>query len=181
MLVASVAIVVCALMIKRVEREAAEMAAFSPTPASAPELEGEAASAGEEDAPPAQADWRVWQNAKYGFQITLSEVWRGYKIKEYQGVEVGEVARFSVLLETNDANYRDLIDEKAAAFTIAVYEKEAWGQKDKDTLRQSELAKSERWVFAYSTWETPPTDWQVLAEKEIADTLETFSLTESRL
>jgi len=102
-------------------------------------------------------DWRAYKNVEYGFEITLTDAWEGYKIKTSEMIGLGEKnIYFRVSTQSTTHGYRD---GYAEPFTISVYSPSDWA-----TLQGSEgpkpiyISQNSQYVFAYSQWQDPPED-----------------------
>jgi len=110
--------------------------------------------------------WKVFQNTKYGFQITFSDVWQGYQAKENSSLPDQALYRLDFTLKGD-----------VVPLSVVVYERSVWDTLPENTRRFTEVARNDDYVFVYSTWESTPAAFSTLTEKEIANVLKTFKLT----
>ena len=107
----------------------------------------------------------IYRNSTYGFQITLSEAWKGYQIETSASPQGAEAEIDFVMPSTT----------KAVPLKIFVYKLVNWDSADVAT-RGTGVARNSTYVFSYRTWDSPPTDLVQITDKEIADRLATFKL-----
>lgn len=89
------------------------------------------------------ADWRIYRNEWYGFELTFPERWKGYKVREEKGG-----VEFS-LQHSKDKEYRPV-------FGIMVLPKEIWEQsqsKESSNVGTYIAEKGDN-VFSYYLWKT---------------------------
>ena len=89
------------------------------------------------------ADWRIYRNEWYGFELIFPERWKGYKVEEEK-----EGVQFS-LLHSEDQECRPV-------FYISVFSKEIWEQSKSDESSNVGTYITEKGnnVFSYSLWKT---------------------------
>lgn len=107
----------------------------------------------------------AYKNSTYGFQISLSEAWKGYQIETPASPQGAEAEIDFVMPSTTEA----------VPLKIFVYKLANWGSADVAT-RGTEVARNSTYVFSYRTWDSPPADLVQITDKEIADRLKTFKL-----
>lgn len=119
------------------------------------------------------SDWHIYQNTSYGFQITFSDIWKGYSIQQDTVPKPQVEAQYSFFLPTTDPKY-EKSGKRASPLVLYVYKDSNWNDTTKAAFVQTQLANCSGFVFTYSTWEEPPLDLQTLPDKEIANTLKAF-------
>lgn len=117
--------------------------------------------------------WKTYENTDYGFGLTFTDVWEGYKLK---AVDLdGTVKTFYVNVPTKDPIYASETSTAyagyAAPFAISVIEKSKW-QDDELFARDfgSKVGEKGNYVFASSSWQACPTD---LCNGDITSSLKT--------
>jgi len=122
----------------------------------------------------------VYTNTDYGFTMTLTNNWKGYKIKTVKPTDGTAVAYLHINVPTTDAGW---VDDSPDSFThyasmmvIGVYTTAEW-----DTIQASgeptdkKLTQNSQYVFGYSQAQSIPTDLTA-AYKEVAAVAATFKL-----
>jgi hypothetical protein len=130
-------------------------AIVSASPAVSPSVSSSSSSA------TAVSDWHIYRNSKYNFELTFSDVWRGYQAKEATPINGSETKIDFVL------------DDKVL-MSILVYKTEVWDDSAKGKVPATELGKSGDYTFVYQALETPPPELAQITEKEIAAVAKTF-------
>jgi len=109
----------------------------------------------------ATAAWKSYQNTDYGFGLTFTDAWEGYKMK---AVDLeGTVKTFYVNIPTTDSNYATETSMSYAGYTapfaISVINKSEW-QDDEIFARDfgSKVGEKGDYVFTSSSWQACPTD-----------------------
>jgi hypothetical protein len=119
------------------------------------------------------AAWKSYQNTDYGFGLTFTDAWEGYKMK---AVDLeGTVKTFYVNVPTKDPLNASETSTSyagyAAPFAIGVIEKSKW-QDDELFARDfgSKVGEKGDYIFTSSQWQACPTD---LCSGDIASSLKT--------
>ena len=175
----ALAIVICAVILKNHKDESAssanndttQVATLSGTSAIASQTAASTVAKTKPDDP------MVYKNSDYGFQITFPVSMSGFTIKKTQTDQAGIIAKYSILLSTSDKNYKNLLDSKAIAMEIYIYDPVFWAKPAKEGVHSSEITKSEKYVYTYSIWEESPADLKTITDKDFVKTIETFKLT----
>ncbi|MCK5475157.1 MAG: hypothetical protein KAI71_01060 [Candidatus Pacebacteria bacterium] len=104
---------------------------------------------------PDASNWKIYQNEEFGFEITLTDVWDGYKtITESDATHT--YIKFQI--PTKDAIYGNR-DGYATPFTISVYSVSKWQEIQQEEGRKPKyIAQNDINVFACSTWQDAPSD-----------------------
>lgn len=100
------------------------------------------------------ADWKIYKNEEYGFEMTLTDVLKGYRVVEKQNAESVSL-RFEIPIssEYNNSGWWDL-------FLIAVYTKDGWEKIQKEEGPQPEfIAENDSYVFGYARGHDVPKDF----------------------
>jgi len=133
--------------------------AVSPTPTSTQE---------------ASADWKIYKNTKYGFQLTLDDDWKGYQVSEEKE---GNVILLRFYIPTTSSKWQNPYKEGyAAPFVISVYTPNEW---DKIQSEGGEsplyINKNSQYVFGYLMWQDCPEDLcDKITPQEIKNIISTF-------
>ncbi|MCL5410349.1 MAG: hypothetical protein M1324_00640 [Patescibacteria group bacterium] len=117
------------------------------------------------------AAWKSYKNTDYGFGLTFTDPWEGYKMK---AVDLeGTVKTFYVNVPTKDPLYVSETSTAyagyAAPFAIGVIEKSKW-QDDEIFARDfgSKVGEKGDYIFTSSQWQACPTD---LCSSDITNSL----------
>ena len=100
-------------------------------------------------------NWQTYRNEEFGFEITLTDIWDGYKT-----ITKSDGARTHVEFQipTKDTNYGNG-SGYATPFIISVYPILEWQKIQQDEgPKPKYIAQNDINVFAYSTWQDPPLD-----------------------
>lgn len=116
-----------------------------------------------------------YNNSDYGFSIDLTEVWRDCRIQEEDAE--GAIKKVVFYFKTADKNYENTVF-LAPALTVYIYNKADWEKIDPDTRSSTEIITSAKYAFTYSIWEKTPQDLEQITEKELADVIKTFKLSD---
>lgn len=116
-----------------------------------------------------------YTNDEYGFSLDLSEQWKDSQIEEEDAT--GAIKKIVFYFRTQDVAFEDS-GYLAPALSIYIYNKTDWEKADSNTRSSTEIASNDKYVFTYSIWETVPQDWEVITDKELADVIKTFKLTD---
>lgn len=117
------------------------------------------------------ADWKAYRNDTYGFGITFTDPWKGYKLKPVD--LAGALKTFYVNVPTTDPFHADENEMHyggyAAPFAISVFNKSEW-QDDEMFARDfgSKVGENDSYIFTGSSWQACPTD---LCESAIASSI----------
>ncbi len=129
------------------------------------------------------ANWKTYTNTKYGFTLTFTDKWQGYRIKNFASSPMTEV--ISVEVPTTDANYQSRSTEYVDAgydypFVISVWTTDQWNQwvEGQDGPQSKKLGEKNGYVFAYMTWQDSPADLRASGlDKEVTSVAESFQFT----
>jgi len=124
----------------------------------------------------AHSSSKTYKNTDYGFEVTFPDSFEGYEVKKAEISGEGMVARYTVLIPTSDTKYSNLVDGKASPMEFFVYNKTFWEGSNRPGVRSSEIIKSDKYVYTYSTWESSPEDKKTLTDKDLVKVIETFKL-----
>jgi hypothetical protein len=103
---------------------------------------------------------------------------KDYAIEKTLTDQIGVIAKYSVLLPTNDKNFKSILDSKAIAMELYIYDPVFWAKPEKTTVRSSEITKNDKYVYTYSTWEGSPADLKTVTDKDFVNLIKTFRLTQ---
>jgi len=169
-----VAVAVAILMVCLIKRDVSKRYAEQGLQSKAvPEKASETAVPSVLPSKSSEENWQVYKNEKYGFEITFSEVWKGYEVNTAPAKSEGVEDEYIVTLPAKADSEAEMGE---TPLILYVYKIEVWDNLSKDSLRSTEIARNSDYVFAYSTWEAPAEGYETITEKEIADVIKTFKL-----
>lgn len=136
-------------------------------------------SASTATAPVTTADWKAYTNADYGFHLTFTDPWQGYKFKKVP--ITGTVATYYVNVPTTDPFYQTATEHSdagyAAPFAISVINKAEWtGSHEQMIDFGSKIAENANYVFTYGQWQAAPTDIGEIIGNSIKTVIDSFTL-----
>jgi len=122
------------------------------------------------------ADWKNYQNEKYGFKITFQDKWKGFTVKE-ETLQGDNGVHFRFYVPTTDKSFSPTNPGFADVFVLSVYKLADWdnmqGQEQLPTL----LKKDSKYAYTYSRWQACPKDLcDVITDAELKNIISTFSL-----
>lgn len=105
--------------------------------------------------------WKNYTNSDYGFKLTFTDAWKGYKVKKV-ALE-GTVANYYINMPTTDPFYKDETEMSyagyAAPFVIGVMDKAGWtGDEMQVKDFGSKIGENAQYVFTGSSWQAGPDD-----------------------
>ncbi|MFA6423119.1 MAG: hypothetical protein WCW17_01555 [Patescibacteria group bacterium] len=112
-------------------------------------------------------DWKTYTNNDYGFSLTFTDAWKGYKLMPVN--LQGTVKTLYINVPTTDLLYASDSETHFAGYTapfaVSVINKYEW-QDDEFYARDfgSKVGENEDYIFTSSSWQACPTD---LCESEI--------------
>lgn len=124
------------------------------------------------------ANWKIYRNEKYGFELTLNNMWEDYKTTtEFDSLpQYGDV-RIKFYLLTKDSSYKSNLTGYAVVFAIVVMDKESWSHIPEGP-RAIYLGEKGKYVFAYDNgYENVPIDLD-LQQSQVDQILSTFKFIE---
>jgi len=104
------------------------------------------------------ADWKVVKNTKYGYQITLTDVWKGYRWEEVPGPS-GMTGTISYYVPTTDATVAEnatFSGKYAKILNIEVFTPAQWSAADQ--TKNKYINKNDTYNFAYTAETVTATD-----------------------
>jgi len=116
-----------------------------------------------------------YKNDEYGFSLDLTSVWENSQIEEEDAT--GAIKKIVFYFKTQDKAFLNS-DFLAPALSIYIYNKGDWEKMDPNVRSSTEITTNEKYAFSYSIWETIPQDLEYITEKELADVIKTFKLTD---
>jgi len=158
--VAILAIAVSYFMLKKNQKN--QGATTSPTPTASSDQKSATTSAG--TSATAAADWHLYKNTEYNFQLTFSDAWKDYKVEKSKTPKNNSLAEY------------DFGIKGTTLLTIYVYDREGWDKIAEADRRSTELTKTTKYAYTYFGNDSPPADLSSITDKEIADTLKTFKV-----
>lgn len=117
----------------------------------------------------------VYTNEDYGFSLELSKEWENSQIEEEDAP--GAIKKVVFYFKTQDKRFEQS-GYLAPALSIYIYNKTDWDKMDPDTKSSTEITSNDKYAFSYSIWEMTPQDLEYITEKELADVIKTFKLTD---
>lgn len=127
------------------------------------------------------ANWKTYTNTQYGFSLTLTDAWKGYKVFQRSDIVYSDVQYldFGVPTKNNPSGmFHDSgSNGYSAPFGVAVYPKARWS-----TVSQqggpipTYITQNSQYVFAYYGWQDCPNDL-CNVNFEIPQILSTFKFT----
>ena len=101
------------------------------------------------------SNWKIYQNEEFGFEMTLTDIWDGYKtITESDTTHT--YIKFQIPIE--DTNYGNK-DGYVTPFIISVYSISKWQKlQQEEGLKPKYIAQNNINVFTYSIWQDAPLD-----------------------
>lgn len=99
-------------------------------------------------------DWKIYKNNEFGFQLTFTDQWKGYKVKEYApgamaSYEPNAIAAFTFLMPTTDKELGRLDNGYYNMFSIIVFSKSGWQKEtSQDGPKAYLLRENNSYVFA---------------------------------
>ena len=110
------------------------------------------------------ADWKIYKNTEYGFQLTLNDAWKGYRV-----VKTSRTGSFGGRNETYvDLDFEVPTQDEECFIsgdknwmspdtTLQIWTKNAWDQMKTDTQGLGgpgpvEFARNDKYVFAYDSY-----------------------------
>lgn len=133
----------------------------------------------ESDEADSTADWREYKNEKYGFQLTLTDDWVGYRVEE--GISDSnniEIKYLTFYLPTNESTPEP--SGYASPMYISIQTLDDWSKIEEmnsdGVPMATKIFQNETHVFAYQVWQDPPSD---LVKKQIdpEQVINTFKFT----
>ena len=103
------------------------------------------------------ADWHTYKNNEYGFEITFTDAWKGYKL-EKENIIGGIADVIDIQLPTKDQKWARF-DYLATSLKILIYTPQTWSMISKDILSPNYITKNDKYVFAYILWQDVPSDF----------------------
>lgn len=103
--------------------------------------------------------WKTYTNTKYGFQLTFTDPWKGYKVFETTLTD-GTIVLY-VAVPTTDTSWEETNIDKgyASLFAISVLTPAQWAQvESSEGPKDAYISKNGDWVFAWSPAQAAPQD-----------------------
>lgn len=167
----AVTIIVCLVATNRVGKSVVtqRVSISSTAEATTPFAASAVASQTETPGIAGEIDSSNYYNSQYGFTIYFPKSWGKIDAVEEQGSGVEKVIDFSIA--TSDPLFKPA--GKTSIFKLYISTKEQWDTNKAGTI----LDETANNIFSYITWEKSPSDLQTITEKEIAQVLGGFQLT----
>ena len=89
------------------------------------------------------ADWHTYNNDKYGFEITFTDVWKKYKAIETVD---DKIAIIQIQLPTNDTNWKSA-GGLVTPLRIMIFTKDQWAQTSKQAIHPNFIIQNNSYVF----------------------------------
>jgi len=122
------------------------------------------------------ANWKVYNNTEYGFQLTFTEAWKGYKVEKESDRSLAMTRYLLFKVPTSDSSYGDL-SGYATRLSIGIFPLSEWKQlhTERNSRIPDVVAQNETYVFVYSSWQDPPKDLREV-NFELQKVISTFKL-----
>jgi hypothetical protein len=133
----------------------------------------------------ATPDWKVYQNTDYGFQLTLTDAWKGYYVRKSPGVayygdgsKIVNTVRLDFIIPTSDSGCNDS-PGKFSILPLSVFTRDSWQKYSSDPIGAKRvLGQNSSYVFAYTSPQCYPSDIDPkINEFAIEKVLSSFRLT----
>jgi hypothetical protein len=108
---------------------------------------------------PVVAEGIVYKNSEYGFQITLPEAYKDYKVEQLTGDDVYSIKKWQISIKTTDKGY-EFNGYLEPSFTIDLTEIKKWDNipdcKNVDWRKQTciekeyLLGRNDKFIFSYT-------------------------------
>jgi len=121
-------------------------------------------------------DWKTYRNETYGFELTLTDAWEGYKTKMSEMVELErKIIYFRVPTQSRTHGYGD---GYAEPFAISIYSISDWTMlQESGGPKPTYISRNSEYAFAYSQWQDPPEDLRNIDFK-VSQIISTFKFTD---
>ena len=122
------------------------------------------------------SDWKTYINKEYGFQLTLTGAWKGYRVRKEINPNGITILEFEVPIK--DKEY-GMGTGFAPPFLMAVYAKNQWGMvpKEGEPGGSDRMSKSDIYIFTFSGgWTDSPPEELKDVDFHIADLMTSFKL-----
>lgn len=112
------------------------------------------------------ADWRIYRNEKYGFEIKFTDAWENYMVenispnsetKNYLVDVAKETIRFKVPYK-DCPSWRDKKECYYSKLAIGIFTDDGWNKiieaykKSEMEMPFIQIIRNKNYIFAYSTW-----------------------------
>lgn len=122
------------------------------------------------------ADWKNFENDKYGFSLELTDNWAGYRWEAEKPVE-GSTDLIKFFVPTEDETWYPDKPGYASPFSISVYTLKQWDDLDKSGPHDIYIGENDTYVFAYFHWLDCPEDLcDVITMDEIDEIIKSFKI-----
>lgn len=102
------------------------------------------------------SDWKTYRNEEYGFEVTLTDVWNGYRAITKPNITHIDI---NFQIPTKDTSYGDK-SGYATPFIISIYPISEWQKKQQEEGPSPiYINQNNVYVFSYSTWQDQPLDF----------------------
>jgi hypothetical protein len=129
------------------------------------------------------ANWKTYTNTKYGFTLTFTDKWQGYKVKgETAGTSA--LATYRIFVPTSSKTFSSEMPGYADPFVISIYKKTTYDNLKTDPNIPfdlnygTKLADNGTYVATVAYWQDSPTDLQTSGlDKEVTTVAKSFQFT----
>ncbi|HYV33481.1 MAG TPA: hypothetical protein VE973_01370 [Candidatus Limnocylindria bacterium] len=106
-------------------------------------------------------DWKTYANSGLGFQLTLTDAWKGYKVEMQTMSSNFGSGTLLFKVPTKDKKYEDG-SGWATLMKISVYNPDYWKILQQGDGPKPQLLGKDKYGFAFAAdfWQDPPTDLQ---------------------
>lgn len=135
---------------------------------------------------PTSSDWHTYTNSKFGFQLTFTDQWKGYKVQEHINNPVAgdySIASYGFLMPTPDKELGRFDNGYYNMFSLFVFSKDGWQKEiNEDGPKPSLLKESQDYIFALSPSQGYGNDQKLEALSRVMGTvIDSFTLLNSQL
>lgn len=108
------------------------------------------------------ADWHIYKNTDYGFQLTLTDNWKNYKVAKKSTIDPSEsIATYYFGLPTTGTSDGIMPEGYYSFFAVGVYTKVQWAEYEKlDQVSKDTLGiQNDKYVLAWNHAQSAPSDF----------------------
>lgn len=106
-----------------------------------------------------------YRNTEYGFSLSFDEQWQGYSV-EKAATTGNSIAKIQFKIP----------NVSEPPLSIYVFSKESFNENDLTTIHATKISSSNKYVFAYASWDTSPPEGTLITDKSVVKLIESFKL-----
>jgi|GEM_PF-1597739 hypothetical protein len=126
--------------------------------------------------PEVPSDWKTYTNSQYGFELTFTDKWKGYKVQTQVNKD-DTIYKFQLPATSSTESLADK-NGYLSPFTIDVWNKSAWDNLPDYQKLGDDSMKNNSYVFVVSYFNDPPSGFS-RTDLQIDQILSTFKFTDS--